>query len=380
LLYTALTSIIESEAFLNDHLPAERLKGHPPAGLMAAAKAWSEMVWAIAEQLEPLSLSAEDIKKGLRLAQNPVFICGVHRSGTTLLRDMLDGHPDLVVLPAEGTYYTNQETKLQSLPEKEWLGHLGREWLRRLANPINQPPYWLLGRSSVAGSPYIDFARYVSAWWKIVDRRAGGQWPHMAVVLAYASCTGNLEAKLWVDKTPTNERFLNRIWQEMPSAKIIHMIREPLATLASHKKMDPSGSFRYALRYLKNSFTIAGEQSALADERFLLLRYEDICNEPKKMVARLALFLGIEPADIMNRPTVAGILSSANSSFNKQAAAGLILTPGLYTPDKVLSGFEQQLTAAYLGELAVKHDYPLMKIHFFSKLYLVIKYRLSGRF
>jgi hypothetical protein len=166
----------------------------------------------------------------------------------------------------------------------------------------------------------------------------------------------------------------------MPSAKIIHIIREPLATLASYKKMDPSGSFRYALGYLKNSFSIAGKQLDLADTRFLLLRYEDICNEPKKIVTRLALFLGIEPADIMNRPTVAGILSSANSSFNKQATAGLILTPRTYQPDKVLSGSEQQLIAAYLGELAVKHDYPLMKIHFFSRLYLVIKYRLSRLF
>jgi hypothetical protein len=31
------------------------------------------------------------------LAQRPLFICGLPRSGTTLLQGLLDGHPQLVV-------------------------------------------------------------------------------------------------------------------------------------------------------------------------------------------------------------------------------------------------------------------------------------------
>ena len=32
---------------------------------------------------------------------NPVFICGAPRSGTTLLSNLLDGHSELLVLPSE---------------------------------------------------------------------------------------------------------------------------------------------------------------------------------------------------------------------------------------------------------------------------------------
>lgn len=330
----------------------------------------------MAEELQSIPLSTDQVTQGLELAKNAVFICGVHRSGTTLLRDILDGHPSLVVLPSEGTYYTNQESKLKSMPEKDWAEYLGKEWLRRMANPINQPPYWLLGRSTDRGSFYVDFARYVMAWWTIIKHPPGTQWPHMAIILAYASCTGKLSARLWVDKTPTNERFLKRIWQELPSAKIVHMVREPIAIILSHKKMDPSFNLRHTLRYLKNSFYIAAQQSVLHDPRFLLLRYEDLCNDPQKITADLAVFLDIESSDTLNYPTVAGIPSQANSSFNKNAEAGTILKPQREKQENFLNGHEQNIAATYLGKLAARHKYSLKKIDFLSKLYLRIKYRL----
>ena len=228
-----LPMIIEREEALNALLPKTRLKERPPDELFAAAVSWSEVVWQGAAGVGPIILSNEVLKAGLQLAAHPVFICGVHRSGTTLVRDLLDGHDAMAVLPSEGTYFTNLEGKLLALPPGERDGFLCQEWLRRLANPINQPPYWLLGRSTASGSPYVNFARHFLAWWAVLKKDTNTQWPHMTVVLAYASCTGNLFAGMWVDKTPCNERFLGRIWREMPNARIIHVVREPTATLVS---------------------------------------------------------------------------------------------------------------------------------------------------
>jgi hypothetical protein len=159
--------IIDAENVLNNLLPASRLQEGPPAQLLIAAKNWSQLVWEMAEQLGPMHHSAaEQISQGMDLIQHPVFVCGVHRSGTTLVRNLLDGHPQLVVLPSEGTYYTNLEHQLQQLPQDKWAAYLGTEWLRRLANPINQAPYWLLGRTNTDASPYVNFARYLLAWWQ----------------------------------------------------------------------------------------------------------------------------------------------------------------------------------------------------------------------
>lgn len=368
------SKIINAEQLLNNLLPATRLEGGLPAGLITTARAWSEIVWAAAEQLGPMPLSDEQIDQGVRLAQAPVFICGVHRSGTTLLKDMLDGHPDLVVLPSEGTYYTNLEDKLLALPEHEWAAFLGKEWLRRLANPISQPPYWLLGRSGNKASPYINFARYVMAWWRAIDHIPGTQWPHMAIVLAYASCTDNLTARAWVDKTPTNERFINRIRQEMPGAKIIHVVREPVATLTSRMKMEPSVRLRNALLFLKNSFRIAALQQNTPG--FLLLRYEDVCNQSQTVTKQLAAFLGIPTSAVLNRPSVAGRPSLANSSFSKPTQAGIILKTTGHTQAGLLTRADRQMIAACTGKLAGKLGYASEKVGLLRRIYLKLRYRM----
>ncbi|MGZ3835018.1 MAG: sulfotransferase family protein [Mucilaginibacter sp.] len=369
------SKIAEAERKLNGLLPVRRLEQSPPTDLMSAAVTWSNEVWAKAEELGIEPLSAKQLTQGHLLANHPVYICGVHRSGTTLVRDLLDGHPDLVVLPSEGTFYANLEFKLLSLPENERTSFLCREWLRRLANPINQPPYWLLGRSNEEGSPYVSFARYFMAWWENCDK-GNPQWPHIAIVLAYASYTNNLAAKLWVDKTPANERFLDRIRKEMPEAKIIQVIRDPVAILSSRKKMEPSITLRRALLDLKMSFRVADEQREKNAPEFLLLRYEEICEVPQTVIERIALFLNIEAPAILKQPTVAGLPSQANSSFNKEAASGQILKREQHLQPEILSKEEQALIAIYIGDISARLNYPLTQVGFLRKLYLRLKYRL----
>src|SRR5690606_15115217 len=211
----------------------------------------------------------------------------------------------------------------------------------------------------------------------LVNQRPHTAWPHIAIVLAYASCTDRLSASSWVDKTPTNERFLGRIWREMPAANIIHLIREPVATLASHKKMAPLGSLRRALRHLHDSFRIAGEQSARSHSSYLLLRYEDLCADLQATTQTLAQFLRIEPLDCLRQPAVAGVPSSANSSFHHDAQAGQVLVRGNHPQaDGALSASGQRLIAAYLGGVAAKHGYPLARVGMLNKLFLLTRYRL----
>lgn len=367
--------IIDAENRLDGLLPPRRLEQCPAAELMAAAVEWSEEVWAVARQLGPVPLADEQVTRGNDLAWGGVFVCGVHRSGTTLVRDLLDDHPSLVVLPSEGTYYTNLEPKLKAMPHEKRAGFITKEWLRRLVNPINQPPYWLLGRSSEAeGSPYVDFARYVLAWRKEVNRQSP-QWPHMAIVLAYASCTNKLGAKLWVDKTPANERYLDRIRKEMPAAKILQVIREPMATLASRKKMESGASLRGALRDLQMSYGVAADHLNSKDPQYLLVRYEELCSRPKMTTERMAAFLHIPPSGKLSIPTVAGIPSQPNSSFTNEAPAGQILRENDHKQAGVLNRGERELIAASIGNLSRRLDYPLRPISLLRKYYLKLRYR-----
>lgn len=371
--YAMSSEITEAEQNLDALLPAKRLTTSPPAELINAAKAWADIVWDEAGQLGPMPLSDETLTSGHDLAAHPVFIFGVHRSGTTLVRNILDGHPDLVVLPSEGTYYTNLEAKLKTLPERERMAFLGKEWLRRLANPINQPPYWLLGRSTDISSPYVNFARYLMAWWALLKQNENTQWPHTAVVLAYASCTNNISAKFWVDKTPVNERYIKRIWREMPSAQIIHVVRDPVSILASRKKMEPGVSLRGVLRDMKMSFTVAAEYAA--DPRLMLVRYEELCDDPQKTIKQLASFLHIDEPGILNRATVAGLPAQTNSSFdNGDYPPGQILKARQRQQPDTLSNTEQQFLKAYISKAAAKLNYPVEHIGLLHKYYFILRY------
>lgn len=179
-----------------------------------------------------------------------------------------------------------------------------------------------------------------------------------------------------MDKTPTNERFLKRIWKEMPDAKIIHIIRDPLDTLNSRKMMEPSIPVWSALADMKVSFKVAAKQSQLNDPRYTLIRYEELCNEPQRILQRLGLFLNIPVTGSLTTPTVAGMPVKANSTFANTSPAGKILKPHQHRQLTVLSAAEHMQLAAYLNAVGQKLNYPVHPIRAPRKLGILLKHVL----
>jgi hypothetical protein len=270
------------------------------------------------------------------------------------------------VLPSEGTFYTNFETQLAALAPSERLRFMGTEWLRRIANPINQPPYWLLGRSSSERSPYVEWARALLQWWSLAERRLAPElssWPLIAVALAYASAAEQLAtAARWVEKTPTNEQFAERLQCEFPDAVIIHVVRHPFAVFASRKQQERRalGRFRHADRALSQlaiSYRVALENQS--SPQYCVVRYEDLIGEPARVVERLAKTLEIDFAPVLLQPTVAGAPSSPNSSFGARAASGEIVSAPGGDESDVLTALDRRRLSARLGDDARRLGYDL---------------------
>ena len=375
--------IIELEEKLNCLLPDRRLEKQPSADLLDIATKWSEAIWRVGESLGPLSISLKQREAAINLSHRPVFICGVHRSGTTLVRDLLDGHPALAVLPSEGSYLTNLEPRRHHLSPGEYRAFLGKEWLRRIVNPINQPPYWLLGRSSATGSPYVQFVRSFLAWMALKDEKFDDKnsfRPLLAVIFAYALAFGEITAMQWVDKTPTNERFIKRLWTEMPEARIIHVIRDPEAVLSSRERMEPDLNMRTFLCDMARSLRVACKHSERnGDGRYLLLRYEDLCASPEIAIKKLSEFLGIAMLPCLFQPTVAGRPSAANSSFAKNPPEGRLLTDSEHLSGEVLAAGKKELLAAYVSRPARRLGYPMLDTRFWKRQLLKLGCRLDAR-
>jgi len=329
-----LTEIVRLEGEIDRQLP-DRRKAAVSFGWRDAARQWADAIWKRAETLGPARLDAGLVEHCVACAARPIFICGAHRSGTTLLRDLLDGHPALVVLPSEATFFTSLERKFAGLPAAALAAACGREWLCRIANPNNQPRYWLLGRSDAAGSPYLDFVREFLAWYAASGTRTHGanpSWPLAAFALAYARSGADAPkvagAWRWVEKSPGNERFLARIWRDFEGAQVLHIIRRPADVAASHAGLmrgaaPKAARSNAALRKMIVSYLLAARHlRRAAPDRYRIVRYEQLVAAPHEVMADLAVFLGIDPAPILFRPTVTGRPTTINTSFpdGKRAA------------------------------------------------------------
>lgn len=307
--------------------------GRTPQEQIDAGKKWALAVWDQATQEGGLTYSPEIIEQGLALSQEAVYLCGVERSGTTLLRNLLDNHSQLSVLPSEGTYFTSLETKMQAMPVSARKAFLCQEWLWRLVTSDHQPPFWLLGRSNEQASPYVDFARAFISWWEQAEKSLNqiSAWPSLVVQLAYAhSCqqiSGPRAAKLWVDKTPRNEMHLQRIWQEMSKAKIIYIARNPVAIINSRKKMDAFAGTptKVFIQQLRQSLQMILSIQKKAEPRLLVLQYEALVAQPTETMQRVAHFLGINYEAGLLVPTIHGQATKSNSSFAEPEQAGSIL-------------------------------------------------------
>lgn len=365
-------NIVDLEEWFDRRLQRPRVTGL--AAAHTAAVAWSEAVWSVAESAGPPSLAASEIEHAFTVASRPVFIFGVHRSGTTLVRDLLDRHPALSVLPSEGTMFTNFEWHLKRLKPGDWLRFLGCEWLRRLANPINQRPYWLFGRSSQAGSPYVDFGRALMAWWPLAESRLGKRvtsWPLVAIALAYAYCTAGFRAasplQRWVEKTPANERFLPRLTAEFPEAKLIHVIRHPFAVYASslqHAARNTSHAWNDESRIfhqMRLSYQEAARRSIRPSDSYLLLRYEDLLEDAPASINRMAAFLGIRTLPVMMRPTANGIPTPSNSSFRSDEVAGRLNRRLADHASSFLTLHDREQVSAMTADVAEKLGYRLVR-------------------
>ena len=199
--------------------------------------------------------------------EHPIFIGGVPRSGTTLLRVMLDSHSRI-----------HCGTEMRVLPA------LADLW--RVASLTAQPllsAYYQVDETRLAAI-YADLIRgFLAPAW----RKSGKPRP--------------------AEKTPWNLRVFAGLGRLFPQAKFIHIVRDGRDVVASRLQcdtrtgmpMDPALAAQRALewvegmeiaRHLRADHCLAG--------RYFELRYEQLVAEPQCELERLCVFLDecFEPA------------------------------------------------------------------------------------
>ena len=227
---------------------------------------------------------------------NPApFVVGVPRSGTTLLRLMLDSHPDLAI-PQE-THF------LPSLILVD-LGH--STFLRQysVTGPLeqaSQPREYHSGllRDLVYG------AIVTSAFWEDFDIPASQLLERMRsiepfVVAEGIRCFYQLYAdrhgkSRWGDKTPVYGVFMRAIEELLPEAHFIHIVRDVRDVAVSHKERKRWKLGRDVERLAEFWEALVREtrSQGATVQHFKEVRYEDLLRNSEQVLEAVCDFLNI---------------------------------------------------------------------------------------
>lgn len=303
----------------------------PRAPLFAALSNYSRSLVAYARRLPLAPIEPGQITRASAWLARPVFVCGHHRSGTTLLQELLDDHPQLLVLPTEITYFASFARVARVPPAVAALDDFVAEWITRLIDP-NGKRHFHLGRADATRNPAFEFARRLFCWQESLTSGAAAPArlaPLLALVAAYRDIVApDAEPRHWVEKSPLNERF-HRRFAVLPQARFIQMIREPGATLRS-QLADLRGaavpgidSAEQAWR-IGRSLRIARAHLARRPANYRVMRYEDLVQDTVVQMRQVAGFLGIDFGSGLVVPTVLGAPVGSNSAFGRGAEGTIV--------------------------------------------------------
>jgi len=261
------------------------------------------------------------VSAALPFAERACFAAGQAKSGTTLLTALLDGHPQLLVLPEETAYFPTALHKYARLGRRAQFDYLTKEALSRIL--VGGPAEW--EKADYSGFPAAQFReRFERAAFDPVNAKRD-----LLVIMmeSYAETLGvPLEGIVrWVEKTPANRRFIPQILERFPRAKFLLTLRDPRAILAAQITLEKTRRTREFSVYYCVSHWLQAAQVALRAEAgelpALTTRYEELVHTPAATMKRVCDFLEIsfEPQIVLT-PTKAGKLWAGNSATQREFA------------------------------------------------------------
>ncbi|MDX6638581.1 MAG: hypothetical protein QOJ01_2092 [Solirubrobacterales bacterium] len=198
------------------------------------------------------------------------FIVGMTRSGTTLLRLMLDSHPNLTIPP---------ETHF--LPELVKAFNQGRDTPEEVISIFTENRRW--EDFGISEKDMLKTLQGVAP----LDKPA---FPARAFYNLYAKRQGK---QRWGDKTPGYATRLRRIERVLPEAHFIHMIRDGRDVALSLKDRDAGLTTEQVARRWRHRINRT-RRVATEVKHYLEVHYEDLVTEPEQTLKGICEFLELE--------------------------------------------------------------------------------------
>jgi hypothetical protein len=265
--------------------------------------------------------------------ESPIFILGSHKSGTSLLRSLFDGHPNIFAIPVEThffqlmTYWVTYAFSKRILPADLSMEHF-------IENAIGAIHYFnqednSQGDGISKGLFNIHaFEHSIRKNLKNIDR------PHQSEDVCFRSYIQAIYQSLHAEKMPTQKRILEKsvenvefaldIHRIFPHSKFIHIVRNPYANLESMRKFRMYNKRTRNYPWLGRDFRSLHQTFYFLyrNQKFIpnykVIRYEDLVARPQAILEELCLYLNLSFQDSVLEPTYMGKPWLGNSTSSEQ--------------------------------------------------------------
>jgi hypothetical protein len=318
-----------------------------------------------------------------------LFVTGSYRSGTTLLHHLLDGHPNLLSFPVENCIFRDYlYYKIFPHPEARNLNTL-TVWLKtkninkilgvvtsndKLSLPLDKSIVLTGSTGNQVVETSFDRSIFCTSFEKILSDIGRGKetFSEVDIFIAYnAAYFMSLgikdygERNYFVNKCPEKGHCIKYYLHNFPDSKVIHIIRDPRACMASHKgtltKKDflSYRLFFHLISFVNDSLKNSTEYSM--NDRVHCMQYENLVTSPEKEMKAVAEFLEIPFDGCLMRPTILGKSWKSNTSIDPEKKSDTkVYLSNIFKFKEKLNNLEIQCIETMCKEAMINSGYDVI--------------------
>jgi hypothetical protein len=282
------------------------------------------------------------------LSCKPFYVISCGRSGSTLLASLLDSHTKLSV-PPEEFVLANSVVKYKLYNYLEWKdlsGIISAEFLRGGGTMD-----WELHSPQALIQELYDLDPAERSFEKIIDE----------IFCAYLEQSGQ-KGRTWGNKSPMLTDHFDIIYPAIKNnARFIGLVRDGRDVVTSILKKNTEADAIWAAKKWENSIKHIGKlEKQLDAKHFMLVKYEDLVENPTNFLSKILNFLDFEFEETMlERDDYLRKLGRAGKSEAFLNVANPISKTSVGRWKTNLKAEDLELAMPYLREGLTKYSYEL---------------------
>lgn len=273
----------------------------------------------------------------------PFFVVGSGRCGTTLLRRILQASREIHIPPENWIL----GKVIRRFHQHNWL----LSWEQTVETVVAAHEYrthWFDAAASQVMREAQNWKREQRSLQRLLDRLYCFHGENEGAVF-----------DRWGDKTPMNINHMEAILKVFPQAQFVHMLRDGVDVIHSwlehglYKEDIKNAAHRW-----KQAVAISQGFGNKHPDRIIEVRYEELCQNPEKVVRDLCNFLSIQyEDDLLSRSDHHDEMRKAQSVEHFQNAFKSITTDSIGKGRKALTGEQKRKVAPIIKAKVIRLGY-----------------------